>query len=474
MENLTGQQLGAYRLQTPLGEGGMAFVYRAYQPGVERSVAVKILPRQYSRDAEFLSRFNREAKVVANLQHPHILAVFDYGQANDFTYIVMPLLEGGTLTDKLKEGPFTLDQISRVMAQVGDALDYAHAQGIVHRDIKPSNVLLDTRGNCLLSDFGIARIVEGSEALTDTGKILGTPSYMAPEQGQGHPADARSDIYALGIILYEMLTGRVPFKAETPVAIVIKHIHSPLPLPSQMNPSISPAVEEVVLKALAKKPDDRYQTATAMSQALNKAIAATPAVVPAEPSLTDMTAPSMSAVKSAPPPVIEPITANPLEERTIRSTAYPQVTQPARPQPQWLWAGVVGVVIVILLSLGWWSFSATPSIETSAPFAPTNMPLESTEFPLPQDITFFIKAPKGERITFQTGLNLVELKDFYREKFEGQGLVERRSQTTLNTMQLVITFDNPQTKKSITVDAVDFSSTQPIDKRGVTIDYLNP
>src|SRR5574341_1446763 len=211
MENLTGKQFGAYQIVAPLGEGGMAAVYKAYHPAMERYVALKVLPRHFADDPQFIARFQREAKLLAQLQHPHILPVFDYGQAEGYTYIVMPFVESGTLTDLLKGSPLPLAQIRDIASQVGDALDYAHSLGLLHRDVKPSNVLVDKRGNCLLTDFGIAKIVEGGAKLTNTGGILGTPAYMSPEQGRGDKVDARTDVYALGVMLYEMAVGRVPF-----------------------------------------------------------------------------------------------------------------------------------------------------------------------------------------------------------------------------------------------------------------------
>jgi serine/threonine protein kinase len=168
MEDLTGRQFGPYRIIAPLGEGGMAAVFKAYHPGMGRYVALKVLPKQLAAEPEYMGRFEREARVLANLQHPHILAVFDFGEADGYTYIVMPYVESGTLDDFLQGGPLTLSQIRSVISQVGDALDYAHARGVVHRDIKPSNILLDERGNCLLTDFGISKILEGTARLTET------------------------------------------------------------------------------------------------------------------------------------------------------------------------------------------------------------------------------------------------------------------------------------------------------------------
>lgn len=274
MEDLTGREFGPYRIVEPLGEGGMASVYKAYQANMDRYVALKVLPRHFANDAEFVARFEQEAKVLAKLRHPHILPVHDYGQADSFTYLVMPYIEGGTLINALsKKDPLPLPDIERIISQVGDALDYAHSQGIIHRDIKPSNVLVDQRGNCMLMDFGIAKIVESSNNLTQTGGILGTPAYMAPEQGRGAATDARIDIYALGVILYEMSTGRVPFKAETPIAVLVKHINDPLPPPRVVNPNLAPQVEQVILKAMAKNPDDRFATAGDMVTALKSAVA---------------------------------------------------------------------------------------------------------------------------------------------------------------------------------------------------------
>ncbi len=273
MEDLSGKQLGRYQIISPLGEGGMAAVYKAYQPGMERYVALKILPQAYARDPEFTGRFEQEAKVIAKLQHPHILPVHDYGEADSYTYIVMPLVETGTLADLVRgKPPLPLQRIRRITIQVGDALDYAHSEGLIHRDVKPSNILIDNRGNCLLTDFGIAKMVEGTKHFTQTGGIVGTPHYMSPEQGSGAELTPASDIYSLGVVLYEMATGRVPFDAETPMAVVIKHMHDPLPPPSSIQTNIGPALEGVILKAMAKDPKDRYATAADMVEAIRDAI----------------------------------------------------------------------------------------------------------------------------------------------------------------------------------------------------------
>jgi tRNA A-37 threonylcarbamoyl transferase component Bud32 len=274
MEDLTGKQLGQYRIVAPLGEGGMAAVYKAYQASVERYVALKILPRHYASDPNFVARFKREARVIAGLAHPAILPVHDYGEVEGYTYIVMRYVEGGTLANFLQGKPLPLSQTCHVISQVAAALDYAHAKGVVHRDVKPSNVLLDEQGNCLLSDFGIARMVEATGQFTATGAFIGTPTYASPEQALGHPLDGRSDVYSLGVMLYEMTTGRPPFDAETPMAILIKHVHDPLPMPRTVNPALSEAVERVILKALAKEPESRYQTAGEMARALAAVVTA--------------------------------------------------------------------------------------------------------------------------------------------------------------------------------------------------------
>jgi hypothetical protein len=272
VEDLTGKQLGPYRVIAPLGEGGMAAVFKAYQAGMDRYIALKILPRYFASDPQFVGRFQQEAKVLARLLHPHILPVHDYGETDGYTYIVMPFVETGTLADLLDEKPLPLVQIRCIVTQLGDALDYAHSQGVIHRDVKPSNVLVDQRGNCLLTDFGIAKMVEGSVYLTRTGGIVGTPAYMSPEQIQGQELDGRSDVYSLGIVLYEMATGRPPYRAETPPAIFVKHLHDPLPPPSLLNPSLPEPVERVILKSLVKNREERYATAGEMVGALQAAI----------------------------------------------------------------------------------------------------------------------------------------------------------------------------------------------------------
>jgi serine/threonine protein kinase len=250
----------------------MATVYKAYQPSLDRYVAVKVLPTYLAHEPGFAARFQREARAIARLNHPHILPVHDFGQEGELSYIVMRYVEAGILKEMLGK-PLDPKAVLEIMTQVGKALDYAHRQGIIHRDVKPSNVLMDEKGVALLADFGLAKMAEASVQLTKSGVGVGTPAYMSPEQGQGISVDARSDVYSLGITLYEMLTGRVPYEAETPIAVVIKHITAPLPRPTEFNPALPEPVERVMLKALAKNPADRFQSVGQMVEALKQAVA---------------------------------------------------------------------------------------------------------------------------------------------------------------------------------------------------------
>jgi serine/threonine protein kinase len=275
MDNLqSGQMLGPYRIISQIGKGGMANVYKAYQPSVDRYVAIKVLPSQLAESQEFATRFHQEARIIAKLEHPHILPVFDYGESDGVAYFVMRYLEAGTLKDKMEAGrPLPLKDIDRIFTQLAEALSYAHSFGIIHRDLKPANALIDSHGNIFLTDFGIAKLMESaSPRLTQTDAIMGTPAYISPEQAQSQPVDQRADIYSLGIILYEMVTGGVPFTADTPLAVLFKHISDPLPLPSLVKPDIPPSIEKVILKALAKDPKDRFSTADEFVAAWKRAL----------------------------------------------------------------------------------------------------------------------------------------------------------------------------------------------------------
>jgi branched-chain amino acid transport system substrate-binding protein len=270
MAGMIGQTIGGYQILEQIGQGGMATIYKAYQPSLDRYVALKILPRHMAQEAGFEQRFRREARAAAKLEHPHIVPIFDFGQENDLFYIALRYVPAGTLKERMGQ-PLPLDFIIGVVSQIAEALDYAHEQGVVHRDIKPSNILLDRGDWALLTDFGVARIVQSTEHITSTGVGVGTPAYMSPEQGLGKKVDSRSDIYSLGVVLYEMLTGQVPYQADTPMAVVLKHIHDPLPRPRDINRGVPEAVERVVLKSLAKAPDDRYHSAAELAMALRSA-----------------------------------------------------------------------------------------------------------------------------------------------------------------------------------------------------------
>ena len=274
--SLEGQALGKYQILQPLGQGGMARVYKAYHPQLDRYVAVKVLRPDLVGEEGFLDRFQREARAVAALRHPNVVQVFDFDAQDDIYYMVMELLEGDNLKTRMNEYrahgqimPF--GEMIKILLDVLDGLGYAHAQGMVHRDIKPANILLTRQGRAVLVDFGIVQIV-GATRHTVSGALIGTLNYMAPEQGLRSQSDARSDLYSIGVVLYELLTGRPPFDADTPLAILMKHVNDPLPRPTLVNPRIPPSVERVVLKALSKEPADRYQSAEEMTRALQQAV----------------------------------------------------------------------------------------------------------------------------------------------------------------------------------------------------------
>ncbi|MBL8058732.1 MAG: serine/threonine protein kinase, partial [Anaerolineales bacterium] len=278
---LIGKQFGSYELKELLGRGGMAAVYRGYQAAIDRSVAVKVLPAELLADPHFSARFSNEARTLAKLTHPHILPLYDFGEANGMPYIVMPLMSQGTLADRLKAGPLTLAETVRVITAVAQGLDFANKQGILHRDIKPNNILFDQHDNPYLADFGIAKAMESSTSLTGTG-IIGTPDYMSPEQARGDPLDHRSDLYSLGVVTYQCLTGSQLFRATTPMGVIFKHVSEAPRALRDLRGDIPEAVDKVVIKSLAKGPDERYASASEFARALARAAAEALSMPPAE------------------------------------------------------------------------------------------------------------------------------------------------------------------------------------------------
>src|SRR5512147_1328424 len=273
MASLEGQTLGQYRVIEQMGSGGMATVYKAYHPRLDRYVAIKMLHEAFQEDKNFLARFQREARIVAKLEHPHIVPVFDFSEASGQPYLVMRFIEGETLKARLSKGDLTLDEVRRVIKPVAEALAYAHGQGVLHRDVKPSNILLTPEGGVYLADFGLARIAQAGESTLSQDSLLGTPQYISPEQAQGQSdLDARTDVYSLGVVVYELLLGRVPFQADTPYAVIHDHIYAPLPLPRSIKPDFPEPLERVLLKALTKDRADRYASVGEFYEAFDQAI----------------------------------------------------------------------------------------------------------------------------------------------------------------------------------------------------------
>lgn len=276
MEDLSQFKDLGYDLRGKLGSGGMGAVYAAYQTAMKRHVAVKILPEELADNPDYLERFNREAETLTQLEHPHIVPVYDYGALGKTSYIVMRLLKGGTLNQQMLTEQLSVGETRQILQQVCSALDYAHNKGIVHRDIKASNVMLDEQGNAYLTDFGIAKLLHATTGITATGMMLGTPAYMAPEQWKGTESNAQTDIYALGVLLYAMLTGQLPFEAPTPYALMDKHLNEKALPPTKQNPNLPEDVNGVLNRAMAKSPENRFQSARVFFQAFDHALESAP------------------------------------------------------------------------------------------------------------------------------------------------------------------------------------------------------
>lgn len=334
-DELIGKQLGGFKIISLIGQGGMASVYRAHQASMERDVALKILPKQFALDPNFVGRFKREARVIAQLEHNNILPVYDFGEAEGYLYIAMRLVEHGTLAEQITPGqPMPLPQIRRIISQIGDALDYAHSRGIIHRDIKPTNVLVTGRNNYVLTDFGIAKQENSQEVqFTQTGSIVGTPIYMSPEQALGKTLDRRSDIYSLGVMLYQLAVGDVPYRADTPMGLVVKHIQETPPPAITRNPNLPREVNDVIMRSLAKDPNDRYDTMSDFVNALQEAIDRS-----AYASTARAAAPSQSQVNTIiePPTGSQPIPTPNTPAGTTGSVSSNYTSTPTRfdqPQP---------------------------------------------------------------------------------------------------------------------------------------------
>lgn len=342
-----GENVGAYRIVDQLGQGGMATVFKAYHPGLDRYVAIKVLHPALMEGGSFVQRFNREARIVARLEHPSIVPVYDYAEHKGMAYLVMRFIEGETLKARLKRGPLSIDQIHQVVKQVGSALSYAHQQGILHRDIKPSNILLtgdpndpNELGELFLADFGLARIAEMGESTLSRDMMMGTPQYISPEQARGDlDLDAGTDIYSFGVVVYELLTGRVPFSADTPYSIIHDHIFAPLPLPTSINPDIPQEVERVLLKALAKERNDRYQDIDAFVNAFSRALSSSSAQKAEEATFYEpLLPPTPAQVKD------EKVESGPPTAAEFKKTKRAKKISP------WMIAGGILIILVLCLS----------------------------------------------------------------------------------------------------------------------------
>ena len=402
-----GENVGPYRIVEQFGQGGMATVFKAYHASLDRYVALKALHPAFNQDPNFEARFQREARVVAKLEHPNIVPIYDYSEHEKRPYLVMKFIEGVTLKARMDQGPLSSEEITKIVDAVGSGLAYAHKQGVLHRDIKPSNVLIATDGQIYLADFGLARIAQSGESTLSSDMIMGTPQYISPEQAMGKAdLDQRTDLYSFGVMLYEMVVGKVPFNADTPFSIIHDHIYSPLPMPRVVNPKVPEPVERVLLKALAKERDDRFEDAARLISAFKQAW--NEAGVPMQGS--DVRVSQVVDVKAEPTKVaVIPEAASSAKVTgapggTVRAEEKPAVAaagaKSKRKRSPWVWAGAVLVVVCICalvivrnnrLSGG---LPAEAGVQTAAPGQP-QPPSQTKDTPLPPDVQPFVTRVGG-------------------------------------------------------------------------------
>lgn len=335
-----------YKIIEELGRGGMATVYKARDPLFEREVAVKVMPPELSHDQQFRARFIREARTIAALEHPAIVPVYDYGESYDQPYLVMRYMTGGSLTDRLRGGPLSLAETTKILQRIGAALDAAHQKGIIHRDLKPGNILFDQYGESYLADFGIVHLASSSEALTATGSLVGTPSYMSPEQVHGDKElDGRSDIYALGVILFQMLTGDVPYAADTPVKTMMQHVMEPIPRILERRPDLAPQFDTIITKAMAKERDERFATGSELSTALDTIIRQAGPSADSPPSVQPETPPP------PPTPTPEPVRTAPVQPLPTPGQPIEAISAPQGGRRMSRAFGV-GISLLVVICLG--------------------------------------------------------------------------------------------------------------------------
>jgi protein kinase-like protein len=351
-------KIGRYEIKSELGRGGMATVYRGYDPLFEREVAVKVLPSELLHsDPQFKLRFEREAKIIASLEHPSIVPVYDVGDDNGQPYFVMRYMSGGSLSDRIKAKVLTIDEAVKILGQLAPGMDEAHSKGIIHRDLKPSNILFDGKGVPYISDFGIAKLSQAQSGNVTGSAIIGTPAYMAPEQAQGTGVDGRTDIYAVGIILFEMLTGRQPYEADTPMAVAFKHITDPVPQILLSNPNLPEDVEPIIQTAMAKNKDDRFATAGDLVESL-RAVGAGQRFLAEQPTARG----AIPAGKSSSLPTVVKSVAS----RTIKADEK-IAAAPAKPGFN-IWLAIIPLVLLGVIGGGYAIFSGmNRSVATEAP-----------------------------------------------------------------------------------------------------------
>ena len=347
MKLAAGVEVGPYHVIEQVGRGGMATVFKAYQPALERYVAIKVLPEFLAEDPDFRERFRREAVAIAKLRHPGILSVFDHGEFEGQPYIVTEFVEGGTFQQQLAGKPITVQQTLEVLQPIAAAIDYAHERGVLHRDIKPSNILITKEGAPVLGDFGLARMMTSNERLTRLDSVVGTPEYMAPEQCAGKESGPAADRYSFGVVAYEALTGHVPYEAETPAAVMLAQIQSPLPDPRTVNAAINENVERALLRMLSKDPEQRFTSCSAFARAL----AATDTPMSGEPRVAAAAVAAMPTLAASPAVATTPAPVTVAASVAPAPGAAPPSAPRARGVAPWMFIAA-GALVVLLAVAG--------------------------------------------------------------------------------------------------------------------------